>query len=167
VHKPVPAFWGNLERAAHLAILNPGKKYRIGYLKWCYEKDFLTVELPIGRKLYYFKPTLEKKESLHGTQNTLHYYGMNRVRKFVKMSTWGGKLTENVVQACARDLLYEALLRLENTSFKPVLAVHDEIVCETGYENNENFVRHMSELPEWAKGFPMKVEGWCEQRYRK
>jgi DNA polymerase len=64
----------------------------------------------------------------------------------------------------------EALLRLDNTKlYKPVLSVHDEIVCErpTVKGSTEEFLKIMSEVPTWAKGLPIKVEGWSEPRYRK
>jgi DNA polymerase len=176
LHRPIPAFWENIEKAATLALENPGKGLRIGHLRWCYEKPYLTVRLPIGRKLHYYKPTLELKEagfgsqSLYGPKPTLFFWGTNsKTKKLEKISTWGGKLTENVVQAVSRDLLYEALQRLESSTSKPVLAVHDEIVCERkqGVGDLKSFLNTMSLAPEWAKGLPIKVEGWSEKRYRK
>ena len=88
----------------------------------------------------------------------------------VEHKTWGGKLTENVVQAVARDVLMEALLRLDETNlYDPVLAVHDEIACEReiGKGSTKEFIALMSKVPEWAKGLPIKVEAWSETRYRK
>lgn len=166
----IPAFWANIEKAAILAIRNPGKKYKIGYLIWEKKGKFLTCELPIGRKLFYFKPEITKKQTLWGERFELSYWGVNSVtRKFERTSTWGGKLTENVVQAIARDLLMESMLRLEANGYPPVLAVHDEIICEVPKTKNDLkvFLKLMETPPAWAKGLPVKVEGWSEERYRK
>jgi DNA polymerase len=170
LHQSIPVFWSNLERAALLAFTNPGKTYRIGFLKWKMEKDFLTVELPIGRKLSYYQPKVELKKNLYGFRRQLSYMGiLSPSKKFGRIKTWGGKLAENVVQAVARDLLMEAVSRLEMTESKPVLTVHDEIICERpeGQGSFEEFLKTMAMVPDWAKGFPIKVEGWSEKRYRK
>lgn len=170
-HPRIPIFWTNIEKAAIMAVKAPGKKFRLGHLIWCKEGNFLTVQLPIGRKLHYFKPMITTKETPWGHQEVLSYRAVNSVtKKFDRVTSWGGVLTENVVQAVARDLLMEALLRLdEDGRHKPILSVHDEIVCERklGVSSTEEFLKIMSEVPSWAKGIPIKVEGWSEPRYRK
>ncbi len=169
-HRAIPAYWPKIEQAALLAFANPTKSYRIGKLKWKMEKNFLTVELPIGRKLYYFDPKVTRKRTFFGTRPELSYMGIDsKSKKFFRTSTWGGKLTENVVQAIARDLLQEATLRLEQTPSKPVLTVHDEVIAERpdGQGSLQEFLRVMSIVPTWAEGLPVKVEGWSEKRYRK
>jgi len=171
-HPRVPVFWNNIERAAVQACQNPGKRYRIGYLIWEKKGDFLTVQLPIGRKLSYYKPGVEMVRTPWGNKAQLSYLGvLSPSKKFGRIKTWGGKLTENVVQAIARDLLYEALMRLEEQGKRsPVLPVHDGIVCERGESNGHSlsdFINTMAEAPAWAKGLPVKVEGWSEKRYRK
>src|SRR5690606_27390305 len=99
-HAAIPKFWQVIERAAILAVLNPGKAYTHGYLTWKKEGDFLTVKLPIGRKLHYYKPEIQKKRNLYGEQLVLSYMGVeSQTKKFWRLKTWGGKLTENVVQA--------------------------------------------------------------------
>jgi DNA polymerase len=171
LHPRIPIFWGNLERAAIQAFQNPGKRYRLGYLIWERKGDFLTVELPIGRKLSYFKPRVDSERGPWGNRQILSYMGvLSPSKKFGRVKTWGGKLTENVVQAVARDLLYEALDRLESSGSRlPVLPVHDEVVGERSADTGhlDEFISIMSEVPAWAKGLPIKVEGWSEKRYRK
>lgn len=170
-HARIPIFWTNVEKAAIMAVKSPSKKFRLGHLVWCKEGNFLTVKLPIGRKLHYFKPMITTQETPWGHKEVLSYRALNSVtKKFDRVTSWGGILCENVVQACARDLLMEALLRLdEDGRHKPILSVHDEIVCERklGVSSTEEFLRIMSEVPDWAKGIPIKVEGWSETRYRK
>jgi DNA polymerase len=170
-HPRIPVFWTNIERAAVMACQNPGKRYKLGFLIWERQGDFLTCTLPIGRKLSYYKPKLELVRTPYGDKPRLSYLGLRSPSKtFGRISTWGGKLTENCVQAIARDLLYEVLLRLEESGKRaPVLAVHDEIVAERKKEacSLSEFINTMAKAPEWAKGLPVKVEGWCEERYRK
>ncbi len=165
----VCAFWTNIEKAAVLALQNPGKCYKVGVLVWKKEGDFLKVRLPIGRWLHYFKPELRRIPTLYGDKLTLTYIGTKN-GKLVREKTWGGKLTENVVQAIARDLLKESQLALEKSGTRlPILAVHDEHVCERKLDacKLEVFVKTMSGVPAWAKGLPVKVEGWENFRYRK
>lgn len=173
----VPIFWKNLEAAAILAVRNPGKRYRIGHLVWAMEGGSLTCTLPIGRKLHYYGARIGQKATLYGPRPTLMYLGVLSPSKiFGRVDTWYGKLTENCVQAVARDCLYESLLALEEEGIRePVLAVHDEEVCQRDVigqpENPEGmlsgFLNTMGRVPLWAPGLPIKVEGWSEKRYRK
>ncbi len=176
----IPAFWTNIEAAAIAAVRNPGKRYRLGHLVWGMEGNRLTCQLPIGRKLSYFDAKIGMKASLFGPKPCLEYRGVLSPSKiFGSVHTWGGKITENVVQAVARDCLYEKLLALEEQKKRePVLAVHDEGVCERdvvskpqsdfgGEDMLADFLNTMGQVPDWAPGLPIKVEGWSEKRYRK
>jgi DNA polymerase len=163
-------FWDVIETCATNALKNPGKAYRHGFLTWRLEGKWLTCELPIGRKLYYFSPMIMKVKTLYGEKMALTYRSVDpKTKQFLRTTTWGGKLAENVTQAVARDLLMEALLRLEKSECPPVLDVHDEIVAEReGEPGSETpMFEIMAEVPAWAPGLPIKVEGWSETRYRK
>ena len=88
---------------------------------------------------------------------------------FVPVSTYGGKLCENVTQAVCRDLLTAAMLRLDAADYEVVMHCHDEVVCETpeAWGSDEELVRIMTELPAWASGFPLEAAGYSARRYRK
>lgn len=83
-----------------------------------------------------------------------------------KGSTYGGRLTENVTQAVARDVLSEALVRLDARGHKVVGHVHDEILVE-GFSSVEDITKIMVEQPDWAEGLPLNAEGFTCPRYRK
>lgn len=76
---------------------------------------------------------------------------------------------ENAVQATARDILRDAMVRLEARGYTIILTVHDEILCEEelGEGTVEEVCALMAEVPTWAKGLPVRAEGWEGQRYRK
>src|SRR5262249_28271267 len=97
---------------------------------------------------------------------TVVYYGPKG-----EACLYGGKITENVVQAICRDLLADALLRLEAAGLPVVLHVHDEAVCEGPAARGEEALRRMaasmSTAPAWVEGFPVKVEGFACERYVK
>lgn len=82
-----------------------------------------------------------------------------------RTSTYGGKLTENVTQAVARDILGEAIVRLEDAGHQVVGHVHDELLVEGS--SLEDVVKIAVEQPSWAKGLPLAAEGFETYRYRK
>ena len=86
-----------------------------------------------------------------------------------RIDTYGGMLTENVVQAVARDLMVEAMFRVEKAGYKVVMTVHDEIISEDDkdFGSQEEFERLMCMTPPWAEGCPIAVEGGEITRYQK
>ena len=161
-NKQIVGFWYDLERAA-LATLRTGKTHKCGPVRFIRGREFLYCQLPSGRKLAYYKPMIDDGQIVYFTQNS-------QTHTFQKTHTYGGKLCENVTQAVARDIMADAMLRLEEADFPVVLSVHDEVVVEyakpQGPELN-NIIMIMTTLPEWAKGCPIDAEGFVTERYRK
>ncbi len=171
---PVAKLWGRLEKAAIAAIENPGKIFSINHTKWFIRGRFLYCQLPSGRRLAYCDPEIIHIKNKWGDKKpTIYHWGADAVtKKWTKQKTWGGTLTENVVQAIARDLMAAAMLRIEATGmWEIILSVHDELLGERDAKDfgssNEEFCQLMAALPDWAEGMPVAVEGWSGKRYRK
>jgi DNA polymerase len=159
-----------METAAITAVLERPRTVKGPMTSWRVRGNFLQCRLPSGRVLSYCKPFVYQKETPWGEMRpALGYYGINDKYQWATLDTYGGKLIENVCQAICRDLLAEAMLRLEAAGYPIVLHVHDEIIAETlrRFGSLEEFNEIMSEVPEWAHGFPIKVAGWKGPRYRK
>lgn len=163
--------WYGLEAAA-LEVMQTGQMVGFKGLILAREshhatrQDFFTIQLPSGRKLYYAKPFL--KENDFGKQ-ALHYWGMDQTsKKWTVLNTYGGKLTENVVQAIARDCLAVTLMRLEYAGFPIVLHVHDEVGAEIGNSDElDQMLDVMGQPIAWAPGLPLKGDGFITTFYMK
>jgi DNA polymerase len=167
-----PKYYG-LEGAAIQAVLNPGMKYEYRGLSYIKYGDVLYCKLLSDRYITYHRPRLTTNTQRGGLQ--LSYEGWNTNAKYgptgwIRLNTYGGKLTENVVQATARDILAHAIVNLEHAGYPVVLHVHDEVVSEV-LENAGNigeFERIMSTMPAWAHDWPIRASGgWRGKRYRK
>jgi DNA polymerase len=89
-------------------------------------------------------------------------------RQWVRQTSYGGMLVENIVQAVSRDLMAAAMLRIEQTGiYQVILTVHDEIIAESTAGDIKQFERLMATCPDWADGAPVEVEGWSGPRYKK
>jgi DNA polymerase len=170
-HWPVVRTWALIERAAIEAVRQRGRSFKICKTRWFVEGDFLYCELPSGRRLAYYKPSLRMKPTPWGEKRPVLYsWALNpKTRKWEEEGTYGGKLVENVVQAIARDLMCDAMLRAEAAECPVVLTVHDELLTEpdAGRMSVEEFEALMAKTPVWADGLPVKVEGWKGLRYKK
>lgn len=162
--------WKDQEQAAIRAV-QTGRPQRCGRVTWIPTDQFLYCELPSGRRLSYPEPEIAYRETPWGKkQPQLTHMGVNPFnRQWQRQTTYGGLLVENITQAVSRDLLADALLRLESTEYKPVLSVHDEIATERaeGTGSLDEFTRVMTQLPQWAQGCPVEAESWVGRRYRK
>lgn len=170
-HAPVTQVWKNLERAAIAAVQNPLKKYTVNRVSWFMGGKFLYCELPNGRRLAYYGPEIKIKETPWGEPRaTLYHWDIHpKTKKWVFTHTYGGKLTENVVQAIARDVMVDSMKRAEKRGMELLLTVHDELLTENkiGVVSVKEFEDMMSETETWAEGLPIKVEGWTGPRFRK
>lgn len=131
-----------------------------------YGQNFLTVQLPSGRKLYYPRPFL--KENQFG-KLAIHYYTVGQqTRKWEVTSTYGGKMTENIVQAIARDCLAETLRRIDAKGLQVVFHVHDEVIIDAPMGTTvDEICNLMAEPIPWAPGLILKGAGFESNYYMK
>lgn len=133
------------------------------------ENGNLAITLPSKRQLFYIQPRLEINN--FGSE-ALSYMGQNQTtKKWERIPTYGGKLTENLVQAIARDCLAEAIERLVKNNYKVLFHIHDEIIAEVPKNDNrfslENAIKIMCTVPEWAEGLPLNADGFTNDYYKK
>lgn len=136
--------------------------------------EFMTIQLPSGRKLFYYHPRFKDKKIGRSTMPTqvLCYEGVvQETKQWGEIDTYGGKLTENIVQAISRDLLGNSMLNLENSEYYPVCHIHDECLVEVPEENAkeyyEEMVYIMSTPPDWASDLPLRADGYTTPFYLK
>lgn len=127
--------------------------------------------LPSGRSLTYHNPRIIQRETPWGAmRDTAQVDTLNSVtRQWTSQIIWGGLLTENVVQATARDLMATAMMALEVKGYNVILSVHDEIISEVpdNFGSLDEMIDIMTRVPAWAKGCPINAEGKQGKRYRK
>lgn len=173
LHWPVPVFWAQTQRSAILAVRArtkiSDKNANSAKAWWFVDGQFLWCELLSGRRLAYYKPEIRQVQTpWFEMRPALYHWGSNPLSHQWECSgTYGGKLVENITQAVARDLMAEAMLRVEAAGYRVVLSVHDELLAENERGSVEEFEKIMGELPYWAAGLPVKVAGWCGERYKK
>jgi DNA polymerase len=178
-------FWGGQERnrkpdlygvegAFLSATIHPGEWYWFRGLGFCAQNGTTYIRLLSGRLLTYHRVQTYPSERRANTL-TLSYEGWNTNPKngpagWQRFETWGGRLTENIVQATARDIQWHGMRALEAAGYPVVLHVYDEDVAEVpeGFGSVAEFERIMSDMPSWAPGWPIRANGgWRGKRYRK
>lgn len=124
---------------------------------------WLKIVLPSGRALSYPAVRVEDGQ--------ITYTGVNQfTRQWGRISTYGGKLAENVTQAVARDVLAEGMKNAEQAGYAIALTVHDEIISETPDDplfSAKSLAQSMSRTPSWAEGLPLAAAGFETYRYKK
>ena len=170
----IPGFWAALEKATRAVI--GGKEMDAGALHFGKCEEVVLLRLPSGRSLRYadLRLSIENRVIKHLDRNgELAEFtpGGSSLVYGEKVSLYGGKLCENVVQATARDLLVEAILRLESVGLPVLFHVHDEVVCEIPAEAAnlalDSVERELSRTPAWASGLPVACEVQVADRYGK
>jgi DNA polymerase len=165
--------WSILERAATTVIKTGGSvPIRINRgLTVSYRWGMLLITLPSGRTLCYPRTVIgeEKGDGWRGDHEVIEYEGLNQTtKKWQKLRTYGGKLTENVVQAIARDILGVVMLRAKREELPIVFHVHDEIIVEADKERPlADVERLFSEPIDWCRDLPLKGAGYSTPYYLK
>ena len=161
----ITQFWWDVDKAAVEAVTKRTGT-RAGRITFEYRSGILFVMLPSGRKLAYVKPRLAVNK--FGREG-LTYEGILENKKWGRIETYGPKLVENIVQGTARDLLAEAMLRVERKGYPIVMHCHDEIIAEVpeGMGSVEEMCEVMAVRPSWAEGLPLRADGYECPFYQK
>lgn len=158
-------FWWDVDAAAIKAVTERIKT-RVGKISFEYQSGILFITLPSGRKLSYVKPRMAVNKF---DRNGLTYEGIGENKKWMRIETYGPKLVENIVQGTARDLLAEAMIRVDKMNYSIVMHCHDEIIAEVpdSMGSVDEMCRVMAEQPEWAEGLPLRADGYECDFYKK
>lgn len=164
-------FWATIEKAA-VRALKTGEATEIHRgIVVAKQWGMLTITLPSGRTICYPRATIgvEKNDGWRGDHEIIEYEGMNQVtKKWGKIRTYGGKLTENVVQAIARDILGIVILRAHAAGLNIVFHIHDEIVVEAeAGQTLADVEKIFSETIDWCRELPLKGAGYTTPYYLK
>jgi DNA polymerase len=162
-------------RESNSKISGYWRKIEQEFLENCEEEisqsgEFARLKLKSGRSLTYHNPRIVERDSPWGPRETVEVDTLNSMtRQWSSQFIWGGLLTENVVQATARDLMAGAMMRLELSGYPVIMSVHDEIICEVpeGHGSLYEMIEIMTTVPDWAAGCPIAAEGKESDRYEK
>ncbi|MDO4662119.1 MAG: DNA polymerase [Tissierellia bacterium] len=159
----IVSLWWDIDSVVKRVIKTRSKE---GYknLVISYEKGILFIQLPSKRRLAYPKAKIGMNR--FGGESIV-YEGIVVGNKWDKIESYGGKFVENIVQAIARDILAEAMMRLEKKGFNIVMHIHDEVVIESDSSSTEEINEIMSIVPIWAPGLILDADGFESEFYKK
>ena len=156
-------FWWDVEKAA-IETVKDQQERQVRMIRFEFYANTLWLVLPSGRKLAYIKPRLQPNRF---GRMAITYEGLGQNNKWCRGETYSGKLVENITQATARDLLAEAMWRLEQAGFEIVAHVHDEVILEVpkGSTTVDAVCGIMNQNPAWAEGLPLSSAGYIGEKF--
>lgn len=161
----IPKLWKTLDQSLKLALMNKNSRFQTGKFIFQFDGVFLSIQLPSGRKIFYYHPKLELNQF---GKESLTYAGRETS---VRVWSHAGKLVENLVQGIARDVLLYGMQKAKEAGFCIVGHVHDEIICESMEKKAQKYlgllIEKMTENPPWALDLPLKAEGYTSDFYKK
>lgn len=158
-------YWYEIDGAVKAAV-KERKMTKVGMVTVYYQSGMLKIALPSGRVLSYVRPRMTVNR--FGSES-VSYEEIGTNRKWTRIESYGAKFCENIVQATARDVLAEAMLRLEKKGFDIVCHIHDEVVLEVpeGASSVEEVNEIMAVCPDWCEGLPLRAAGFESPFYKK
>lgn len=151
-------FWWDIEKAA-IETIKDHKDRQVGRIGVSFSNNTLWLQLPSGRRLAYVKPKLQPNRF---GRLAITYEGLGQNNKWSRIETYSGKLVENITQATARDLLAEAMWRIEKAGLDIVGHVHDEVILEVPEDGVavDDVCQIMNQNPKWADGIVLNSAGY-------
>jgi DNA polymerase len=175
--------WANFDSAAQQALFQPGKRFEVKGVTPCafrMEGRHLSMELPNGKRLWFPYAKIETLKVRYEThegemkimvRESVTHMWTNSNGQWLRRGIHGGSLFQSYIQAICREIMCEAMLRLEDNGFPINGTVHDEIFTvldeEEAIAREQEFEDLMTAVPPWADGFPIDAGGWMGRRYRK
>jgi len=157
-------FWWDVDRAASTCVRDRNATETHG-IRFIYQSGIMFIVLPSGRKLAYVKPKMGINR--YGNESVT-FEGVGEQKKWLRIESYGPKFVENIVQATARDILAEAMVRLEAAGYKIVMHVHDEVVIEAPADTSlDDICTVMGQTPAWANGLLLRADGYVCDFYKK
>ena len=158
-------FWYAVEKAA-IETVKDHTDRSVGRIGFQFSANTLWIVLPSGRRLAYIKPKLQPNRF---GRMALTFEGLGANNKWTRGETYSGKLTENITQATARDLLAEAMRRMELAGLGIVGHVHDEVILEVpkGQYTVDDVCSIMNRNPKWAEDLPLDSDSYTGNYYFK
>lgn len=156
-------YWWDVEKAAMTAY-KTGERSEIGKIAFEFWSGTLWMVLPSGRRLAYIKPRTQPNRF---GRMSLTYEGVGQNHKWSRQETYSGRLVENATQAIARDILAEAMARMEDYGLNIVGHVHDEVIIEApiGKYTVDEVCKLMAVKPDWCEGLPLAAAGYLAPSY--
>ena len=164
----VVQYWWDVQDAA-IKTVQDHKDRAVGKIEFHYYANTLWFVLPSGRRLAFLNPKIQPNRFGSMALTFMGTGGVDSGGKWGRQETYGGKEVENITQAIARDLLVDAMVRMEKMGLNIVAHVHDEVIIESpiGEHTVEEVCGIMSQNPEWADGLPLAAAGYSGQWYYK
>ena len=160
----ITKFWWDVDKAASTCVRERAATGTHG-IRFFYQSGMMFIVLPSGRRLVYVKPKMGLN---HFGNESVTYEGVGEQKKWLRLESYGPKFVENIVQATARDILAEAMLRLNAVGYRIVMHVHDEAVIEAPPETElSDICSIMGQTPAWASGLLLRADGYVCDFYKK
>jgi len=158
-------YWWDVDSAAN-DTFKDGQDRTVGRIGFQYSSNTIWMVLPSGRRLAYCAPKLQPNQF---GRMSMTYMGVDAANKWSRIATYGPKLVENATQAIARDILCEAMRRMERAGLQIVAHVHDEVIIEApkGMYTVDDICKLMNDRPEWGRDIPLASAGYTGEHYFK
>ena len=156
--------WWDIDRATKKCVKEHVSTETHG-IHFKYQSGCLFLQLPSGRRLSYVKPRIALNRF---GKEAVTYEGIGSTKKWERLESYGAKFVENIVQATSRDILAEAMERLNEAGFNIVMHVHDEVIIEAPYDTSLTTIcTIMGQPPNWADGLLLHADGYVCDFYQK
>lgn len=167
--------WSAIEEAVRKALRDKSITEANGHVVNATDPRAMSIRLLSGRRIWYRNTSLDVIEGPTKTgfsfKTEIRYDGAEDSGVVMRIGTYGGKLTENIIQAGCRDLLTNAVRQCHLAGLNVVGTVHDEVICEAAISAAEQVENQLAAImrvsPDWCKDLPLDAEGYVSQFYRK